>query len=122
MFFVCSRRVKAPETPCGRMPSLVAPCQVLRNPGVLGLSLETRAMSPSPRNPVGHLVGINLRRLRLRKDLTQQALATKLGGSSLQLQKCQSGAARVGAARLAHAAKALGVAIQGFFEEPPGGR
>jgi DNA-binding XRE family transcriptional regulator len=124
MFFVCSRRVKTPETPSGRTPSLVAPCRVLRNPGVLGgrLSLETRAMSPSPRNPVDHLVGANLRRLRLRKDMTQQVLATKLGVTFLLLKKFESGAARVGAARLAHAAKALGVPIQGFLRSRPGGR
>jgi transcriptional regulator with XRE-family HTH domain len=79
-------------------------------------------MSPSPRNPVDHLVGANLRRLRLRKDMTQQVLATKLGVTFLLLKKFESGAERIGATRLAHASKVLGVPIQGFFEEPPGGR
>jgi len=55
------------------------------------------------------VVGRNIRVHRLARRMSQSALACQIGVSFQQLQKYESGANRVGAARLVRVADALGV-------------
>lgn len=57
------------------------------------------------------VVGRNIRAHRLARHMSQSALARQLGLSFQQLQKYESGANRVGAARLVRIATALGVPV-----------
>jgi transcriptional regulator with XRE-family HTH domain len=62
------------------------------------------------------VVGANIRVHRLAQRMSQSALARELGISFQQLQKYESGTNRVGAARLARIALALGVRVTALLE------
>jgi transcriptional regulator with XRE-family HTH domain len=62
------------------------------------------------------VVGTNIRVHRLARRMSQSALAGALGLSFQQLQKYESGANRVGAARLVRIAAALHVPVTALLE------
>jgi len=68
---------------------------------------------------VDRIVGVRLRDLRLRKGLSQNALADLIGISYQQLQKYELGRNRIAASRLFAAACVLDVPIHVFFEDAP---
>ena len=84
----------------------------------------------NPRSPtdVDRLVGENIRRLRIRRNLTLAQTAGELGISHQQLQKYETGANRLSAGTLYNAAAVLGVSIETLFVDEdtgparPGGR
>jgi transcriptional regulator with XRE-family HTH domain len=69
--------------------------------------------------PVDVLVGQNIRLLRLRRGLSQTELGRRIGLTFQQIQKYEKGANRVGAARLAQLADALGVSLTSLFDGRP---
>jgi transcriptional regulator with XRE-family HTH domain len=71
----------------------------------------------NPRSPtdIDRLVGENVRKLRIQRNLTLAQLAAELGISHQQLQKYETGANRLSAGMLCSVAKALGVAIEILF-------
>jgi transcriptional regulator with XRE-family HTH domain len=73
--------------------------------------------SDNPRSPtdVDRLVGENIRRLRIRRNLTLAQTAGELGISHQQLQKYETGANRLSAGTLFAAATILGVPIETLF-------
>ncbi|MGP1275285.1 MAG: helix-turn-helix domain-containing protein [Caulobacterales bacterium] len=73
----------------------------------------------SPRSPnlVDRYVGIRIRLRRRVMQISQQALAEKLGVTFQQLQKYENGANRIGAGRLYDLARALEVPIGYFYED-----
>jgi len=62
-------------------------------------------------------IGQRLRRARLSKGLTQQALAEKIGISFQQVQKYENGSNRVSSSRLLGIVGTLGIPITYFFDE-----
>ena len=67
--------------------------------------------------PVDTAVGERIRVLRLDRGMDQSELAASIGASTQDIQMFEAGARRVGAARLARIAKALGVGVDAFFAE-----
>jgi transcriptional regulator with XRE-family HTH domain len=67
--------------------------------------------------PVDAAVGERIRVLRLDQGMDQSELAASIGASAHDVQMFEAGARRVGAARLARIAKALGVGVDAFFAE-----
>lgn len=67
-------------------------------------------------HPTDVVVGRNIRIRRLAKDMSQTALATRIGVTFQQIQKYEKGTNRVGASRLMQIAKALDVPIHFFFD------
>jgi transcriptional regulator with XRE-family HTH domain len=53
---------------------------------------------------------------RLMLDMTQSELGRQIGVTFQQIQKYEKGVNRVGASRLQHIAKVLGVSVSFFFE------
>jgi len=76
----------------------------------------------SSRSPtdVDRLVGENVRRLRIRRNLTLTQLAAELGLSHQQLQKYETGANRLSAGMLCSVAETLGVQIELLFRAEGG--
>lgn len=74
--------------------------------------------SVSPRSPkdVDKLVGENVRRLRVQRNLTLTQLASQIGISHQQLQKYETGSNRLSAGTLFAVAAALGVTIERVFQ------
>jgi transcriptional regulator with XRE-family HTH domain len=70
-------------------------------------------------HPIDSLVGANLKRLRIKGDMSQSALATKICVSYQLLQKYERSANRIAASILWECAKVLGVPVSAFFREPP---
>jgi transcriptional regulator with XRE-family HTH domain len=68
-------------------------------------------------DPVDAAVGERIRVLRLGRGMDQSELAASIGASTQDVQMFEAGARRVGAARLARIAKALGVGVGVFFAE-----
>jgi len=62
-------------------------------------------------------IGQRLRRARLSKGLTQQALAKKVGISFQQIQKYENGSNRISSSRLLVVVGTLSVPITYFFDE-----
>ncbi len=71
----------------------------------------------NPRLPtdVDRLVGENIRRLRIQRNLTLAQTAGELGISHQQLQKYETGANRLSAGALSVVAAVLGVPIESLF-------
>jgi transcriptional regulator with XRE-family HTH domain len=67
-------------------------------------------------NPVDFMVGQNIRFQRLKKGLSQEALADRLGLTFQQVQKYEKGANRTSASRLVHMASIFGVSVITFFD------
>lgn len=61
------------------------------------------------------VVGRNIRIRRLAKNMSQTALAERIGITFQQIQKYEKGTNRVGASRLMQIAEALDVPIHSFF-------
>ena len=82
-----------------------------------------RIVPPTPRHdkapgaskrstlPGDRVIAANIRALRLRRGLSQGAVAERLGVSFQQLQKYENGTNRIGAGRLAQIAAALGTPV-----------
>jgi len=66
-------------------------------------------------------VGKRLRQRRWALSLSQHQLAERIGVKFQQIQKYESGQNRVSASRLYEIARELGVRINYFFDELPGG-
>ncbi|WP_423337807.1 helix-turn-helix domain-containing protein [Rhizobium sp. HT1-10] len=61
-------------------------------------------------------VGANIRSLRLRSRVSQEALAERLGITFQQVQKYEKGANRISASRMVMVCRALGCEIGDLFE------
>ncbi len=74
----------------------------------------------NPRSPtdVDRLVGENVRRLRIQRNLTLAQLSAELGISHQQLQKYETGANRLSAGTVCAVAGVLGVSIELLFRDP----
>jgi transcriptional regulator with XRE-family HTH domain len=70
-------------------------------------------------NPVDRHVGARVRMRRIHIGLSQEKLGEALGITFQQIQKYEKGANRIGASRLQHAAKVLGVPVNYFFDGAP---
>jgi transcriptional regulator with XRE-family HTH domain len=68
--------------------------------------------------PIDIRVGENIRSLRLAKGLSQASISHVLGVSFQQIQKYERGTNRVDPVKLGKLARALGVPVERFFEEP----
>lgn len=68
---------------------------------------------------IDRLVGVNVRRLRLERNLTLAELAEQLGISHQQLQKYETGSNRLSAGTLCNVAETLGVNIEFLFRPDP---
>jgi transcriptional regulator with XRE-family HTH domain len=86
--------------------------------------VTAESRGPSRRQParrrgrrVDALIGRRLREARLLAGATPQQLATALGVSAQAVQKYETGARRLTAARLAAAVKFLGVPMSFLFKE-----
>lgn len=72
-----------------------------------------------------NIVGRNIRRLRLRKDATQEAIASEIGISTSYMSHLEKGVRQADAELLFKLANVLGVSPQDFFSEEerePGGK
>lgn len=67
-------------------------------------------------------IGQRIRRARALRRITQETLAEKLGISSQQLQKYESGGNRISASRLVQVAKCLDVSTADLLADPSPGR
>lgn len=77
-------------------------------------------MAPITRfHPVDVHVGRRIRQRRLELDLTQGALADRLGVAQQMVARYETASVRVSASRLWLLAQALGVEIGWFFEGMP---
>ncbi|WP_429912860.1 helix-turn-helix domain-containing protein [Glycocaulis sp.] len=74
-------------------------------------------LGPRSPNPIDRHVGIRIRLRRRVIQMSQQALAAKLGVTFQQLQKYENGTNRIGAGRLYELARALGVPVGYFYED-----
>ena len=63
------------------------------------------------------LIARNVRARRIKRRMSQQALADKIGVTFQQIQKYETGADRVSAGCLRRAADALGVSVVDFFRD-----
>jgi transcriptional regulator with XRE-family HTH domain len=72
-------------------------------------------------NPIDVHVGSRVRFRRMLLGMSQEKLAEKLGLTFQQIQKYEKGINRIGASRLFDLAQVLGVSVQFFYEEAPGG-
>jgi transcriptional regulator with XRE-family HTH domain len=70
-------------------------------------------------HPIDTRVGKKIRALRQARNLSQTALAEKIGVTFQQVQKYERGSNRVGAARLHAIAAALDVDVQTFVSDLP---
>jgi transcriptional regulator with XRE-family HTH domain len=61
-------------------------------------------------------IGQNIRRMRLVKGLTQEALAAQIGITFQQVQKYEKGTNRVGGSRMVQIAQALGVSVVELYD------
>jgi len=67
-------------------------------------------------NPIDIHVGMRLRLARAHAELSQTALADKVGVTFQQIQKYEKGTDRISASRLLQLARVLGVDVSYFFE------
>lgn len=68
-------------------------------------------------NVIDAAVGSRIRRQRKIREMTQTALATRLGITFQQVQKYENGTNRVGSSRLQDIANILNVPVSHFFED-----
>jgi transcriptional regulator with XRE-family HTH domain len=66
--------------------------------------------------PLDAMVGAKIRMFRINREMSQTALAERIGVSFQQVQKYEKGANRVGASRLSQIASVLGITVGEFFE------
>ena len=71
-------------------------------------------------DPIDCHVGLRVRELRIIAGVSQVELAQQMGISVSQLYKYERGSNRLSAARLWHAARALNMPMDRFFEAVPG--
>jgi transcriptional regulator with XRE-family HTH domain len=69
-----------------------------------------------PPDIIDHVIGQNIRRLRVRAGMTQQSLGAAVGLTFQQVQKYEYGRDHVPARRLYDISVALGVPIEWFFQ------
>ena len=79
------------------------------------VQVEGIGMSRSRSKPADGIVGKNIRIYRLRSQLSQTALAERIGVTFQQVQKYEKGTNRVGASRLVQIADVLKVPITSLF-------
>ncbi len=70
-------------------------------------------------NPVDRHVGSRVRMRRILVGMSQEKLGEALGLTFQQVQKYEKGTNRIGASRLQHIARHLGVPVEYFFEGAP---
>jgi transcriptional regulator with XRE-family HTH domain len=70
-------------------------------------------------NPVDRHVGSRMRMRRMLIGMSQKKLGEALGITFQQIQKYEKGTNRIGASRLHHIARVLGVPIEFFYEGAP---
>lgn len=70
-------------------------------------------------NPIDAHVGSRVRLRRMLLGMSQERLGDSMGLTFQQVQKYEKGANRIGASRLFHISKILGVPVGFFFEEAP---
>jgi transcriptional regulator with XRE-family HTH domain len=75
-------------------------------------------MTKAP-NPVDRHVGSRMRMRRMLIGMSQEKLGEALGITFQQIQKYEKGTNRIGASRLHHIARVLGVPIEFFYEGAP---
>jgi transcriptional regulator with XRE-family HTH domain len=80
------------------------------------LATQRAALRVTDITALDRIVGLNIRRYRERRGVSQQALGQSIGVSFQQIQKYESGRNRIAASRLYHVHKALGVPLRKFFE------
>lgn len=68
-----------------------------------------------PTDPLDEVIGQRLRALRLERGLSQMELGAMIGASVHQVEQFETGARRIGAARLMRLAKVLDVDVSVFF-------
>src|SRR5512138_763189 len=76
-------------------------------------------MSTKAPNPVDKYVGSRVRMRRILVGMSQEKLGEALGLTFQQVQKYEKGTNRIGASRLQHIARHLGVPVEYFFEGAP---
>jgi transcriptional regulator with XRE-family HTH domain len=69
------------------------------------------------KDPLDEVIGQHIRFYRLRKRMSQSALAKSIGVSFQQVQKYENGTNRVPGTRLIHIARALATPVGAFFGE-----
>ena len=79
----------------------------------------TNKNSARSSSAVDGFIGMRMRKRRQDLNMTQTALAEKLGVSTQQVQKYESGKNRVSAGRLFDICKALNVPLSSMFEQDP---
>ena len=72
-------------------------------------------------NPLDLHVGSRVRLQRMLLGMSQEKLGEQLGLTFQQIQKYEKGINRIGASRLFDLARVLGVSVQFFYDEAPGG-
>ena len=72
-------------------------------------------------NPIDVHVGSRVRLRRMLVGMSQEKLGDMLGLTFQQVQKYEMGANRIGASRLYQISQILGVPVQFFFDDMPGG-
>ncbi len=72
-------------------------------------------------NPLDLHVGSRVRLQRMLLGMSQEKLGEQLGLTFQQIQKYEKGINRIGASRLFELAKVLGVSVQFFYDDAPGG-
>jgi transcriptional regulator with XRE-family HTH domain len=70
-------------------------------------------------NPVDRHVGSRMRMRRMLIGMSQEKLGEALGITFQQIQKYEKGTNRIGASRLHHIARVLGVPVEFFYEGAP---
>lgn len=69
------------------------------------------------KDPLDDMIGRHIRFYRLRKGMSQSALAKSIGVSFQQVQKYENGTNRIPGTRLIHIARALATPVGAFFGE-----
>jgi transcriptional regulator with XRE-family HTH domain len=73
-------------------------------------------MATRKSGPLDAMVGAKIRIFRINREMSQTALAERIGVSFQQVQKYEKGANRVGASRLSQIASVLGITVGELFE------
>jgi transcriptional regulator with XRE-family HTH domain len=82
------------------------------------MSAEVKITKKTP-NPIDRHVGSRVRMRRMMISMSQEKLGDRLGITFQQVQKYEKGTNRIGASRLHHIARVLGVPIEFFYEGAP---
>src|SRR4051812_49780181 len=83
-----------------------------------GLVSGENILKKSP-NPIDKHVGSRVRMRRILIGMSQEKLGEALGLTFQQVQKYEKGTNRIGASRLQHIARHLGVPVEYFFDGAP---